>query len=1345
MNLKKNFIYVSIILPLFYNIIFPTQLFFNNTQEFFINYNQIIMLLFIKCLVYFIIISIIGYIIYKVNNKLFIIYNAILISILIIIWLNSFFFGVEGLIDGTEHVNIYGITSVANIIVSILIFLIVFYFIIKKKNHIITLLITIILLSSSISSLTVYIKSPHIDRETAGTQQYRIDDSGERLLSFSDKKNIVYIILDTYDAKYLKRILQNDADGKYENIIKDFTFFTNYISIYSATKGTGFPQFAGKIYENEEKYNDFRNSVYSSGYSIFELLKKQSWDIMIYPDQNIGGTGLYSPFIEIYENKIENDKIEQRRAVEKLMNISLYIYSPVILKNKIRYMQTVNTNDVWDFNFNTILDKKKIYTGKIDNQFILIHLSGAHLPYLVNENLEIDKKASVYSQAKASLVLMSKLLTKMKEANVYDNSVIIITADHGGISPRINPILLIKDINQKQPKLSYDNRSVYQAGIKNILEEYIVNDNYSNREIKETKNRITYFYDGLQEFDREYMPPMYSYKVPDYIRDNLSMRDLEYVSYYAPKIPIWNVGEKITINGYKDFPEGSLSKTWQDKNGAIDGYKNIWMKLDSQKEYRFMLKFYLQKQDKIVNVTFKQDTANEKISYNLNDSNIIEKYIEAKDFVDIFFHEQVEIERIEIEPMNHAAENLEYTNNVKHYKDKIKDNVYSRLVFPQGYICLEYKNYDNLKNIVIKQDEKLLYLGKENKKLCIPSQELAKDKNGAFKLDFEYENQKLEIKNIVNYSQLLQQEMFFIKEDDYPISVLPNMMFKKGWYQKERTLCWSRKNSVLSIPLHSALLNKKEITVGLKGRVKLDKNKRPNTIGFYMNGKLLNQYHVNDLTEQLFEIVLDNKMIQSVVNIEIRADYQVSPSAIGENKDGREVAFAINDLRIYEPVRFSYGEYLVKNIDKNAFKSNWYSKEPGLIWSSNNAVVGLPLSKELQETGGGIFIDIKGRLYFNKNNDIQTLGIYADNNLLKEFEVINNDYNTYTVEVPKKYIKDILNLTIRTKYNSSPKLDGKGDDGRMLGFALTGINIKKDNNAENKIKEEKVSYSQIFNQGEYSVENIDNSSFKSNWYSKEPTLIWTSNNAELMLPLSKALQEQESIFIDLKGRLYFNKNNDIQTLGIYTDNNLLKEFEVKNNSNNLYTVEVPKKYIKDILNLTIRTKYNSSPKLDGKGDDGRMLGFALTGINIRNDNNTKSAAQNEIKYVVKDIALMGGKGWYQPEQELIWSRKNAELLIPVSNTDNAATINITLKGQSFIDTAKKQKLSIYYKDNKVKEYKVNDNNIHDYSFTIDVDKNMEYIPLKIESAYEEQPKNTGESLDDRLLAFGIREIVIKWN
>ena len=374
---------------------------------------------------------------------------------------------------------------------------------------------------------------------------------------------------------------------------------------------------------------------------------------------------------------------------------------------------------------------------------------------------------------------------------------------------------------------------------------------------------------------------------------------------------------------------------------------------------------------------------------------------------------------------------------------------------------------------------------------------------------------------------------------------------------------------------------------------------------------------------------------------------------------------------------------------------------------------------------------------------MQTLGIYADDNLLKEFEVINNNDNVYTVEIPKKYIKDILNLTIRTKYNSSPKLDGKGDDGRMLGFALTGIKIKKDNNAENEIIDEKVSYSQIFNSGKYLVENIDNSSFKSNWYSKEPDLIWSSNNAVLMMPLNEELQKQESILIDLKGMLYFNKTNDMQTLGIYADDNLLKEFEVINNNDNVYTVEIPKKYIKDILNLTIRTKYNSSPKLDGKGDDGRMLGFALTGINIRNDNNTKSAAQNEVKYVVKDIALMGGKGWYQPEQELIWSRKNAELLIPVSKSYNAASINITLKGQSFTGIAKKQKLSIYYKDKKVKEYKVNDNNVHDYSFTIDVDKNMEYIPLKIESAYEEQPKNTGESLDDRLLAFGIREIIVK--
>ena len=313
---------------------------------------------------------------------------------------------------------------------------------------------------------------------------------------------------------------------------------------------------------------------------------------------------------------------------------------------------------------------------------------------------------------------------------------------------------------------------------------------------------------------------------------------------------------------------------------------------------------------------------------------------------------------------------------------------------------------------------------------------------------------------------------------------------------------------------------------------------------------------------------------------------------------------------------------------------------------------------------------------------------------------------------------------------------------------MTGINIKKENivsAVQKTVKEEKVSYSQIFNVGEYLVKDIDNNTFKSNWYSKEPTLIWSSNNAELTLPLSKELQEQASIFIDIKGMAYFNKSNDMQTLGIYADDTLLKEFEVISNDYNTYTVEVPKKYLKEVLNLTLRTKYNSSPKLDGRGDDSRLLGFALTSINIRNNDNNINAVQNEIKYGIKEISMMNGKGWYQPEPELIWARKNAELLIPVSNINNTASISIILKGQMFISNAKEQSLSIYCKDKKINEYKVNDNNIYDYSFTVDVDKNMEYIPLKLEAGYEEQPKNTGESLDDRLLAFGIREIVIKRN
>jgi hypothetical protein len=65
-----------------------------------------------------------------------------------------------------------------------------------------------------------------------------------------------------------------------------------------------------------------------------------------------------------------------------------------------------------------------------------IHSFATHTPYVLNDNCSIGGSAlaHVSSQARCTLKAVSELLQRMKQAGVYDNTVILVLADHG-----INP------------------------------------------------------------------------------------------------------------------------------------------------------------------------------------------------------------------------------------------------------------------------------------------------------------------------------------------------------------------------------------------------------------------------------------------------------------------------------------------------------------------------------------------------------------------------------------------------------------------------------------------------------------------------------------------------------------------------------------------------------------------------------------------------------------------------------------------------------------------------------------------------------------------------------------------
>ena len=95
------------------------------------------------------------------------------------------------------------------------------------------------------------------------------------------------------------------------------------------------------------------------------------------------------------------------------------------------------------------------------NAFKFIHLNGAHAPYYLDRNCNMveSKDTSLLEQCRGSMELVYKYIAELKRIGKYEDSLIIITADHGEnyvtkeLEQNTNPILFIKPMNNDKKKL----------------------------------------------------------------------------------------------------------------------------------------------------------------------------------------------------------------------------------------------------------------------------------------------------------------------------------------------------------------------------------------------------------------------------------------------------------------------------------------------------------------------------------------------------------------------------------------------------------------------------------------------------------------------------------------------------------------------------------------------------------------------------------------------------------------------------------------------------------------------------------------------------------------------------
>lgn len=328
--------------------------------------------------------------------------------------------------------------QISNIIVWIIITIILLAVLIIQKRKATKLYIYVMcsLVIMQVVSLTGLIVS--YDWSKNSVQHYM---SANHTLDLDDKNNVIVFVLDWFDEKLVENLYSDEPEAFEE--FNNFTWYQNTTSRYAFT-GLSIPYLLTGVDKPSDK-NDDEYVDYAYEHSEYgDLIASLKYDVVVCTSNKY----VREPFAEKIINYQERGKGKYNSDKLFLTMLDCVNYSilPFVLKDNYYYtatdLKTINRledelNNGSDYEFGKKLFDEGIRIVDKDNlgingAFRFYHLWGAHSFYNIDRNAnQISDNGSRTEQALGCLKIVSEFVRQMKEANLYENATIIITADHG--------------------------------------------------------------------------------------------------------------------------------------------------------------------------------------------------------------------------------------------------------------------------------------------------------------------------------------------------------------------------------------------------------------------------------------------------------------------------------------------------------------------------------------------------------------------------------------------------------------------------------------------------------------------------------------------------------------------------------------------------------------------------------------------------------------------------------------------------------------------------------------------------------------------------------------------------
>ena len=563
----KSLFVIIIFLAFTLCIYAPYELYVTNQNEFWFKLCHFWWMPLVYAAILLLVMSFVGIFL---KGKLLLCYEAVLMAIAFDIYIQGNLLNLDlGVMNGAEiSWESYRIHFVIDALIWILVIGVALWAALNKSSifHKATMYISIFLSLVQLVTLIVLLVPVIID-QGAGAQKYWVLTDKE-ILEVGEEENVVVFLLDMFDDEYFKEILKEESELSEE--LDGFTYFSNSTGSYSATWYSIASLSTGRLCHNEKNLFDWGDEVAKERIYMDELTDRgyQMWFYTnapsCLPDRIVNGAGnvLWLPM------KVSN----KLHFSYDLYQLVMCKYFPDFVKPYIwmsgtefdYWKETDSEHDVYlqdNVIFKDKLEKTDVSVGGEAKQFKFIHLDGSHPPFKINENAQTvwENSVTALQCARGSLRIVQNYMEKLKRNGSYDNTVIIIMADHGYYNNGVlsNPLFMVKP-KGAHGRMDVNNAPICQLDFGPTILELIGCDNWDEYgesvfEIEEGAERERYFYQYY--FEEQTDSP--EFRLIEYQIDNKSNKTS---NFHLTDVEYTVNGEKIQHSKYCKTCKGEVTQ-----------------------------------------------------------------------------------------------------------------------------------------------------------------------------------------------------------------------------------------------------------------------------------------------------------------------------------------------------------------------------------------------------------------------------------------------------------------------------------------------------------------------------------------------------------------------------------------------------------------------------------------------------------------------------------------------------------------------------------------------------------------------------------------------------------------